>query len=202
MPVNTDSSSVVTTANNHWSVVVPTSRFRNSTSETDMYADVAREWLATERLKRAAPTTRQQATATTTSSSHAEGTMSALYSDSLAPMGAQRVIGMHKWAGQITAIDLQSLTTELYPLDHDGEPTIADFDRKLLGTDSSLAVVGSVVYLTTRLVQDRDGDVEAMTRLRLRRPWRWSAEELSAVFIRARKRAKSIAKYSKRSPGQ
>jgi hypothetical protein len=198
MSVNSESS-VVTTAGNYWSIAVPTGRFHNSTSEADMYANVAREWLATAHLKRTAPTARQQGAATT---SQTEGTMSALYYDSLAPIGPQRIVGLQKWAGQITAIDPQSLTTELYPLDHDGDPIIADFDRKLLGTDSSLAVVGSVVYLTTRLVQDRDGDVEAMTRLRLRRPWRWSAAELSAAFKRARTRAKSIAKYAKRSPAQ
>jgi hypothetical protein len=85
-------------------------------------------------------------------------------------------------------------------LDEDAEPIVADFDRRLLGADSPLAFNGGVVYLTTRMIEGQDGDVEAMTRLRLRRPRRWTADELSQINERARKRARSIAKYAKRSP--
>jgi hypothetical protein len=75
-------------------------------------------------------------------------------------MAQERVLGMQKWAGSILAIEEDILTVELFPLDHDGPSLVADFDIRLLSPDQSLAKQGSVVYLTTRLIEDEWGKTQ------------------------------------------
>lgn len=117
-------------------------------------------------------------------------------SPSLLTPSMDAVVGLHKWAGEILAIEDQVLTAEFTPLDREGPTFTADFDLKLLGPDCPLAKPGGIVYLTTRLIEDESGYPEAMTNLRLRRPRRWSARELADTLRRARTTAAAIQRHA------
>ena len=89
-------------------------------------------------------------------------------SASKAEARSQRILGMNKWVGSITAIEDGILTAELFPSDHEGPTLVADFDLSLLSPDESLARPGGIVYLTTRTIDAGWGQRTATTQLRLR----------------------------------
>jgi hypothetical protein len=113
-------------------------------------------------------------------------------------MRSQRILGMNKWVGSITAIEDGILTAELFPSDHEGPALVADFALSLLSPDESLASPGSIVYLTTRTIDAGWGQRTATTQLRLRRPWHWSAEELDKILAQARVRARTLQGHARR----
>jgi hypothetical protein len=113
-------------------------------------------------------------------------------------MRSLRILGMHKWIGSIVAVEDGILTAELFPFDHDGPSLVADFDLDLLSPDESLAAPGSVIYLTTRIIEADWGQKTATTQLRLRRPWRWSKQDLDEVLAQARRRAYRLQGHARR----
>ncbi len=113
-------------------------------------------------------------------------------------MRQQRVLGMQKWVGSITAVEDGMLTAELFPFDHDGPSLVADFDLSLLSPDDSLAKPGGVVYLTTRIIEGDWGQKTATTQLRLRRPRHWSRRDLDDILALARQRARILQSHARR----
>jgi hypothetical protein len=196
------SSELLATASASWSADLPTSVFANAPSEvssgSDAYRQIVRNWLAGQNAGRSA-----EGLASDRRNERIDfpSTQPDLSSDTLAP-SANVVVGMRKWVGEIVSIQDDLLTLELFPLGREAPVLVADFNLNLLAPDVPLARPGGIVYLTTRLVQEQSGYVEAMTNLRLRRPRRWAAEELSATMTRARARAKAIGKHAKRSAGE
>jgi hypothetical protein len=104
-----------------WSVPIPTSSFHNATTNVALSAVAIRDWLTTEPLLRASDRGYQQRA----TNRRIEGTRPVLADRALRP-GAQLVVGMQKWVGRITEVDSESLTAELYSLDEDAEPIVAD----------------------------------------------------------------------------
>ena len=160
----------------------------------ESYAAVVRHWAAYMDLASAHGTQLTSDTQSTSAATTTAPSRSPVY------MRRERILGMHKWTGFITCIEDGVLTAELVPLDHDGPWMLADFDLELLAPDESTAMVGDVVYLTTRLIQGRWGHKEATSHLRLRRLGRWSEDELAGINLKATDRARSFAKYEDRPP--
>jgi hypothetical protein len=161
-------------------------------ASSDIYRDIERNWLA-----------RQQEAVIVSDSSSAVRANEQIgvrstgpeVSPGLLTPSAAVVVDMHKWAGEIIAIEDGVLTAEFMSLDREGPTFTADFELKLLGPDCPLAKPGGTVYLTTRFLEDQSGYPEAMTNLRLRRPRRWSARELADTMQRARATAAAIQRH-------
>ena len=113
-------------------------------------------------------------------------------------MRPNRILGIRKWIGTILAIEDGLLTAEMFPFDHDGPALVTDFELRLLAPDQALAAPGGIVYLTTRTISDDWGQETATTQLRLRRPWRWTQEELGEILSGARKKAHILLGYARR----
>jgi hypothetical protein len=167
-------------------------------ANTQAEQSLALAWTAIRRLERVESSARQL--------DHIEnrpvGTVADLGASGLSMTKHDLVVGLQRWAGQIVSIDDGLLSAELHPLDHEGEVIVADFELRLLGPDASAARRGAVVYLTTRLIEDKSGAVEAMSRLRLRRTRQWSKKELDDTMSRARLRAASIGAHAKQRPAR
>jgi hypothetical protein len=109
--------------------------------------------------------------------------------DSAARPRAEVIVGLKKWEGRILEISDELLTVELTPSDHDGPELVADFHLALLGPDSSSAVPGDIIYLTTRTVRDATGYPYQTSSLKLRRPGAWGEDELREIADIAKKQA-------------
>src|SRR5581483_8576703 len=96
-----------------------------------------------------------------------------------------KITGLDKWEGKILEIDGDTFTAELYPIDDDGMPITADFDRKLLGSDAATVVPGDVFYLSVRTVSAPGRRPSRNENLRLRRLGRITPEEVRAVYAKA-----------------
>lgn len=101
----------------------------------------------------------------------------------------ERVIGLKKWEGSILEVGDGLVTVELTPFDHEGPELVADFDAYLLGEDADSVAPGDVVYLTTRTVKGSHGHPYRTSSLKLRRPGRWSEQELQAIDAAAKEQA-------------
>jgi hypothetical protein len=161
-------------------------------ASSGIYRDIGRDWGARHR-ELATPSDISSGTQANEPIG-VQSTRPAVTPHSLTP-STVLVVGMHKWAGEIIAVEGEVLTAEFLPLDQEGPTFTADFDLKLLGPDYHLAKPGGTVYLTTRLIDNQSGYPEAMTNLRLRRPRRWSARELADTLKRARATAAAIQRH-------
>lgn len=161
-------------------------------SSSNIYRNLSRNWVA--RQQEVAIPSNMLSGTQANEPADVRSTKSAVTSDLLTPSTVV-VVGLHKWAGEIIAIEDGVLTAEFISLDQEGVTFTADFDLKLLGPDYRLAQPGGTVYLTTRLLEDQSGYPDALTNLRLRRPRRWSARELADTLRRARATAAAIQRH-------
>jgi len=97
-----------------------------------------------------------------------------------------------RWEGRILVRTGDLLTVELAPSDHEGPELVADFDADLLGSDSSSAQPGDVVFLTTRTARNADGCQRRTSSLKLYRPGPWCEDELRGIQDIAKTRAELL----------
>ncbi|MFD8424277.1 hypothetical protein [Streptomyces sp. NPDC059466] len=82
-------------------------------------------------------------------------------------------------------VDEDFFTAELYPIDREGMPITADFDRELLGCDADGVVPGDVFYLSVRKVTSPGIRPTLTESLRLRRLGRITQKEVQNVYDKA-----------------
>ena len=108
---------------------------------------------------------------------------------------AERITGLKKWEGHITAVDEETFTAELHPYSGSTEAiVVAEFGRDVVGdSDADLLRVGATFYCTVRTIYGPGGHPSRTSMVRLRRLGTWTQEGLDRIRDEARRRSEALA---------
>lgn len=122
-------------------------------------------------------------------------TESRSHPDGLRPLPTSfRVSDLKTWTGRVIEVDEDLFTAELSPGERTpGGDVLADFSRDLVVDEDEPLQVGDVIYVTTRMVRAPHGGRSETSSVRLRRPGKWTDEDVARLSSRASDLANDVS---------